>query len=60
MARRPAQEIADALRSEILAGNLRPGDQVPSEHELARGSAPPAPRRRRPSPYLFRYSIDVP
>ncbi|MDQ2874001.1 MAG: GntR family transcriptional regulator [Actinomycetota bacterium] len=36
MARRPAQEITDALRSEILAGRLRPGDQVPSEHELAR------------------------
>lgn len=35
MPRRPAQEIADALRSEILAGRLRPGDQVPSEHELA-------------------------
>ncbi len=38
MARRPAQEIADARRSEILAGNLRPGDQVPSVHELARFS----------------------
>jgi GntR family transcriptional regulator len=36
MPRRPAQEIADSLRSEILAGRLRPGDQVPSEHELAR------------------------
>lgn len=36
MPRRPAQEIADALRSEILAGHLRPGDQVPSEHDLAR------------------------
>jgi GntR family transcriptional regulator len=36
MPRRPAQEITDALRSEILAGRLRPGDQVPSEHELAR------------------------
>ena len=36
MPRRPAQEIADALRSEILAGRLRPGDQVSSEHELAR------------------------
>jgi GntR family transcriptional regulator len=36
MARRPAREIADALRSEILAGHLRPGDQLPSEHELAR------------------------
>jgi GntR family transcriptional regulator len=36
MPRRPAQEIADTLRSEILAGNLRPGDQIPSEHELAR------------------------
>jgi DNA-binding transcriptional MocR family regulator len=36
MPRRPAQEIADALRSEILAGRLRPGDQVPSEHQLTR------------------------
>jgi len=36
MTRRPAQEIADVLRSEILTGNLRPGDQIPSEHDLAR------------------------
>jgi len=36
MTRRPAQEIADALRTEILAGTLAPGDQIPSEHELAR------------------------
>src|ERR1700735_2270677 len=36
MARRPAQEIAESLPAEILAGNLRPGAQVPSEHELAR------------------------
>ena len=36
MPRRPAQEITDALRPEILAGRLWPGDQVRSEHELAR------------------------
>ncbi len=33
--RRPAQEIADALRTEIVSGRLKPGDQIPSEHELA-------------------------
>jgi DNA-binding FadR family transcriptional regulator len=36
MPRQPAQEITDALRPEILAGRLWPGDQVLSEHELAR------------------------
>ena len=36
MTRRPAQEIADALRTKILTGNLQPGAQIPSEHELAR------------------------
>ena len=29
-------QIADALRDEIIAGRLRPGDQLPSERELQR------------------------
>jgi GntR family transcriptional regulator len=33
--RQPYEQIADFIRSEIKAGNLRPGDRVPSGRDLA-------------------------
>jgi len=34
--RTPSQQIANALRAAILMGTFRPGDRLPSQHELSR------------------------
>lgn len=43
----PAHRILDDLREEILAGNLAPGERLPSEHYLAQryGTSRPTVRR---------------